>query len=171
MKWIPSERLKCKESKLRSRGTMLVRSPHRRSPKAESGSTSRPGRGRPTDPWLVGPIAQCYIKEVGATARGTWFCAATNPTYNPSDRGSTRAVGSATIAAVDVLLHHSYTVPSTASTQLPQRRPHRAGVVSLPLRQAEEAPATSTEEMANPSTTSSSLVDGRCSPTLFLSCC
>jgi hypothetical protein len=34
---------------------LLVRSPHRRGPKAESGSTSRPCWGRPTDPWLVGP--------------------------------------------------------------------------------------------------------------------
>jgi hypothetical protein len=131
MKWIPSERLKCKESKLRSRGRMLVRSPHRCGPKAESGSTSRPGRGRPTDPWLVGPRRAVLYR--GGGGHGSWYeviCAATNPTYNPSDRWSTGAAGSTTITVADVLLHHPYTVPSIASTPLPQRRLRRAGAVS-----------------------------------------
>jgi hypothetical protein len=135
MKWILSERLKCKESKLRSRGRMLVRSPHRSGPKAESGSTSHPCRGCPTDPWLVGPR--------GGGGHGSWYevhRAATNPTYNLSDRGSTGAARSTTIAAADVLLHHSYTVPSTSSTPLPQLHPHRAGAV----------PATSTSSRGSP---------------------
>jgi hypothetical protein len=36
-----------------------------------------------------------------------------------------------------------------------------------PLRQAEEAPATSTEEMANTSAPSPSIVDGRFTPSTF----
>jgi hypothetical protein len=169
MKWIPSERLKCKESKVRSRGRMLARSAHRRGPKAESGSTSRPGRGCPTDPWLVGPRrTMLYRGGGGHCSRYEVICTATNPTYNPSDRRSTGAVGSTTIAAANVLLHHPCTVPPTASTPLPQH--HVEPALSLPpLRQVEEAHATSTEEMANPSAAPSSLVDGRCPPTPFLS--
>jgi hypothetical protein len=130
MKWIPSERLECKESKLRSRGRMLVRSPHRPGPKAESGSISRPGRGRPTDLWLVGPRRTVLYRGGGGhDSQYEVHRAATNPTNNPSDRGGTRAAGSTTIAAADVLLHHPYTVPSTTSSSLHQRRPHRAGVV------------------------------------------
>jgi hypothetical protein len=172
MKWIPSERLKCKESKLRSRGRMLVRSPHRCGPKAESGSTSRPGRGRPTDPWLVGPRRAVLYR--GGGGHGSWYeviCAATNPTYNPSDRWSTGAAGSTTIAVADVLLHHPYTVPSIASSRFPNVAFVEPAPSLPPLRQAEEVPTTSTEEMANPPAAPSSLVDGLCSPTPFLSCC
>jgi hypothetical protein len=141
MKWIPSERLKCRESKLRSRGRMLVRSPHRSGPKAESGSISHPGRGRPTDPWLVAPCRTVLYR--GGGGHGSQYevnRAATNPTYNPSDRGSTGAARSTTIAAAGVLLHHPYTVPSTTSTSLPQRRPHRAGAI----------PVTSTPSRGSP---------------------
>jgi hypothetical protein len=34
---------------------VLVRSLHRYGPKAVTGLLPRPGRGRPTNPWLVGP--------------------------------------------------------------------------------------------------------------------
>jgi hypothetical protein len=34
---------------------VLVRSLHRYGPKAVTGWIPRPGRGRPTKPWLVGP--------------------------------------------------------------------------------------------------------------------
>jgi hypothetical protein len=34
---------------------LLVRSLHRYGPKAVTGWIPRPGRGRPTKPWLVGP--------------------------------------------------------------------------------------------------------------------
>jgi hypothetical protein len=36
-------------------GGLLVRSLHRYGPKAVTGLLLRPGRGRPTNPWLVGP--------------------------------------------------------------------------------------------------------------------
>jgi len=36
-------------------------------PKAESGLDPCPDRERTTNSWLVGPIAQRYKKEVGAT--------------------------------------------------------------------------------------------------------
>jgi hypothetical protein len=44
---------------------MLVRSLFYYGP---NGSFSHPGRGHPTNPWLVGPVAQCYKERVGATA-------------------------------------------------------------------------------------------------------
>jgi hypothetical protein len=59
---------------------MLVRSLHRYGPKAVTGLLPRPGRGRPTNPWLVGPVAQCYKEGVGATARSTRFTA---PPHTP----------------------------------------------------------------------------------------
>jgi hypothetical protein len=96
---------------------VLVQSPDRPSPKAQSGSTSHPGRGCPNDPWLVGPRRTVLYR--GGGGHNSWYevhCAATKPTNNPSDRGSTGAAGSTTIAAADVLLHHPYTVPSTTLT-------------------------------------------------------
>jgi hypothetical protein len=120
---------------------LLVRSPHRSGPKAESGSISRPGRGRPTDPCLVGPRRTVLYR--GGGGHGSPFevnHAATNPTYNLSDRGSTGAAGSTTIAAADILLHDQYTVPSTTSTSLPQHRPHRAGAVPVTSTPSRESP-------------------------------
>jgi hypothetical protein len=104
---------------------MLVRSPHRRGPKAESGSTSRPSSGCPTDPWLVGPRRTVLYR--GGGGHGSQYkvlYTATHLTYNPSNRGSTRAAGSTTIAAADVLLHHPYTLPSSSHAAFPHRREH-----------------------------------------------
>jgi hypothetical protein len=129
------------KSKLRSRGRMPVRSPHRCDPKAESGSTSRLGRGRPTYPWFVAPRRiVLYRGGGGQGSRDELNCTATNPTYNPSDRGSTRAAGSTTITAADVVLHHPYTLPPSASMPIPKRHLHCTVVI----------PATSTPSRGSP---------------------
>jgi hypothetical protein len=101
---------------------MLVRSLHRYGPKAVTGWIPRPGRGRPTNPWLVAPAAQCYKEWVGTTARSTRFTA---PPLHPTpqtltDRGSTGAAGSsATAAAASLLVDPAHPVPP------PDARPHR----------------------------------------------
>jgi hypothetical protein len=129
------------KSKLRSRGRMLVRSPHRCGPKAESGSTSRLGRGRPTDPWLVPPRRTVLYRGGGGhDSRDEVSCTATNPTYNPSDRGSTGAAGSTTITAADIMLYHPYTLPPSASTPFLKRHLHYTVVI----------PATSTPSRGSP---------------------
>jgi hypothetical protein len=130
---------------------MLDGSPHRRGPKAESGSTSRPGRGRPTDKWLVGPVAQCYIKEVeGHGSRYEILCAATHPTYK------------STTLATEGALERREAPPSPSRTScfITRTRCHRSHLRRFPnatfteptpslppLGQGEEAPATSTDEM------------------------
>jgi hypothetical protein len=45
----------CSRSSRQLRSMLLVRSLHRYGPKAVTGWIPRPGRGRPTKPWLVGP--------------------------------------------------------------------------------------------------------------------
>jgi hypothetical protein len=115
---------------------LLVRSPHRSGPKAELGSTAL-WSGAPNRSMVGGPPSHSAISR---RSQYEVHRAATNPTYNPSDRGSTGAAGSTTNAAADVLLHHPYTVPSTTSSLLPQRHPHRAGAV----------PATSTLSRGSP---------------------
>jgi hypothetical protein len=59
---------------------MLVRSLFRYGPKAVTGSFSRPGRGRPTNQWLVGPVAQCYKEGGGHGSQYKVHRTATHPT-------------------------------------------------------------------------------------------
>jgi hypothetical protein len=150
---------------------VLVQSPDRPSPKAESGSTSHPGRGCPADQWLVVPRRTVlYRGGEGHNSRYEVHCAATNPTYNPRDRGSTGAAGSTTIAAADVLLHHPYTVPSTTSSSLPQRRPHLASAVHATSTPSRGSPRYLDQRDGQPVGTAPSIVDGLCSSTPLLSC-
>jgi hypothetical protein len=112
-------------------------------PKAVSGSTSRPGRGRqPIHGWWA-PIAQSYIEEVGATARSTRF--AVSP-QTPS-----------TTLATEGALEWREAPPSPPRTSCfithtQCDRPHLCRFVNAaltepapslpPLHQAEEAPTT-----------------------------
>jgi hypothetical protein len=149
---------------------MLVRSPHRPGPKAESGSISRPGRGaQPIHGWWA-PVAQCYIEEVGAMAHSKRFTAPpqTPPTTLATEGALERREAPSSLPRTSCFITrtrchrpHLRRFPNSALTE---------PVPSLsPLCQAEEAPTTSTEEMANPSAPSPSIVDGQFPPsTSFL---
>jgi hypothetical protein len=150
-------------------GVSSISTPTR--PKGRVGLDLAPwsGGAQPTHGWWT-LVAYCYIEEVGVTARGTRLSA---PPQTPP-----------TTLAIEGALEWREASPSPPwtscfITRTQCHRPHlrhfpNAAFIepasSLPpLRQAEEAPATSTEEMANPPAAPSSLVDGRCPPTPFLS--
>jgi hypothetical protein len=96
-----------------------------------------------------GSVAQCYIEEVGVTARSTRF---STPPHTP-----------ATTLATEVALERQQGPPSPSCTSCfitrtcchrPHLRRFPTATLTEPapsltlLRQAEEAPATSTDEMA-----------------------
>jgi hypothetical protein len=128
------------------------------------------GGAQPIHGWWA-PIAQCYIEEVGATARSTRFTAPpqTPPTTLATEGALERREAppsppqtSCFITRTRCHQPHLCRFPNSALTEPAPSLP--------PLRQAEEAPATSTGEMANPSALSPSIVDGLCSSTPLLSC-
>jgi hypothetical protein len=118
------------------------------------GSFSRPGRGRPTNPWLVGPVAQCYKERVGATARCTRFIA---PPDTPHPTNPNRPEGALERREAPP------PPPPRPSSWIRRTRCHRPTLDRIvcdtvvpesalqPLRQAAAAPATSTREMTSDS--------------------
>jgi hypothetical protein len=113
-----------------------------------------PGRGRPTNPWLVGPVAQCYKEWVGATARSTRFTAPTH-TRHPTNTNRPEGALERREAPPPPPPRPSFWIRRTRCHRPTLDRIVRDPVVPEPalhpLRQAAAAPATSTREMASDS--------------------
>jgi hypothetical protein len=123
------------------------------------------GGAQPIHGWWP-PVAQCYIVEVVAMAPSTRFSA---PPHTPpkilmtegalEQREATPSPPQMSCFITYTHFHrpHLRCFPTVVLTELALSLP--------PLRQAEGAPATSTDEMANALAGPSSFVDGLCSPT------